>query len=153
MLQNTQVYWAESLPTKPAFIPKSRPRGTKALGLSFEKKVAKALPLAIHGQWFQFKGQSGALRYCQTDFLWLLSRTSLIIEVKLTNISEARAKLASLYIPVVEKTYKKPALGVIIVKSVSKVPIGEKIFSSITEAIDSDVSLPVVHWLGHTSLI
>ena len=75
--------------------PGPRPTGTKLLGLTYERKVARALG-GRHGQWFYFEDENGP-GCCQTDLLlrgW-------IVEVKLTDTREAEGQLRDLYLPVV----------------------------------------------------
>lgn len=103
------ILWARPCP-RPAFVPVSRPRGSKAAGLRYERAFAKFLsPLGcIHGQWFEYEDETGT-RYCQPDLLFPLSlRLMAIIEVKYTLVDRAFDQLLDIYKPVVEAAYNIP---------------------------------------------
>ena len=86
---------------------KRRPKGAKGLGLGYENALAKALPHAIHGPWFEYCDRNGR-GFCQPDFVLVGSNLILVIECKLTNYPEACLQLANLYLPVLGAFYQKP---------------------------------------------
>lgn len=136
---------------RPDFIPKGRPRGTKAQGLAYERALARALPKASHGQWFHYVDQLGP-GWCQTDLLLESKNKIVIIEAKLTNYDEALVKLMDLYIPVVRVAYpEKDVHAVIALRHVTNVPRDREIFdrldAALVESADA-VTPPVFHWLG-----
>ena len=109
--------WAHPLSAKPDIIPTSRPRGAKAAGLRFEHALAKALPSALHGQWFEFEDRNGH-GYCQTDLIYsLLPLYMVVLEVKYTLVPGAHSKLLNLYLPVVSLALSRPSVGVVAVKN------------------------------------
>lgn len=145
--------WARPV-EKPDFIPVSRPRGSKAAGLRYERSFAKFMaPLGvIHGQWFEFEDASG-LRYCQTDLLFPLSlRLMAIIEVKYTFTTHAYDQLLDLYKPVVEAAYNIPVGLVVVYKNLRDTNgFGHWLHDDIPTAArwsreSGEVGL--VHWVG-----
>lgn len=145
--------WARRLDSKPPFIPNGRPRGAKAQGLRYERKVAKALPEAEHGVWFEFEDQEG-VSWCQTDFLLRLASGLVILESKYTWTEEAHQQLDLLYRPVVEKALLvKDTKGIVICKTL--IPGCRAL---ICRCLDDAIltgwpgSRTLVHWLGETPL-
>lgn len=137
------LLWAERS-TSPW--PKVRsPRGTKALGLQYERTCARAFPSAEHGAWFRFQ-DTIRQGYCSPDLLLIQGNTALVVECKLTNWLEAWDQLHQLYIPVVGLALGVMVLPVVLVKHVSP---GVVITHSLREAIVRRMERPVLHWLGH----
>src|SRR5208282_583890 len=151
-----RIEWANPLASRPACIPQAkRLRGTKALGVSFEKHLARALDRAMpnsfdHGRWFEFLAD-GKRGFCQPDFVLVHPLTVTIIECKLTNIEEATEQLDDLYFPVLAAAYRLPVRGIIAVKSLSRLPRGREIVvcTSLREALQTTLTrVPILHWLG-----
>lgn len=92
---------------RPPGMPKSRARGAKAAGLRYERELAKALPQAKHGQWWQFVDRNGP-GYCQTDLLLKTELGLFVLEVKYTWTPAGHEQLRKLYKPVVEKALGQP---------------------------------------------
>lgn len=86
----------------------SSPRGAKAKGLSFERRVGKFLrrhfPQTLSGQWIEYL-DAGEKRHAQVDHLVLSSLRGLIIECKLTHSRSARRQLEKLYLPLLRSIY------------------------------------------------
>lgn len=95
-----------------------RPRGTKGQGLRYEHLVAKAIPIATHGQWFEFCDANGP-GFCSTDLLLNLGHSIAILECKLTDWPEAKEQVDELYRPIVKMVFNRPALGVVVAKGLS----------------------------------
>lgn len=107
---------AEQLAGWPTSIPRSRPRGVKALGSRYEKAVAHQLgPEAKRGVWWSFLDANGP-GLCQTDFLILGDIWALILECKHTWTTEGMEQLQDLYMPVVQMALDKKVLGVQVCK-------------------------------------
>lgn len=144
-----RLQWAEPLKARPASIPASRPRGAKAAGLRYERALAKHLPAGAHGIWFEFKDENGH-GYCQTDHLYsFLPDFIAIIEVKYTLVLEAYSKLRELYIPIVSKAMKAPAVGIIVTRNL--IPGFENPYLDLPSAAyaASVADYPtVLHWRG-----
>lgn len=138
------LIWAKGVP-RPASIPVSRGRGVKALGRAYERKVAKALPDAKHGQWFQFLDVNG-LGHCQTDLI-LLTDPIWVLEVKLTDVDGAREQLEKLYFPVVSHVFKRAVRGAVVVKHLSGASRGGKIVENFDQATALP-GIPIIHWRG-----
>ena len=145
------VEWAKPC-ERPGFIGRGRARGTKALGLSYEKKLATALSRAhgphYHGQWYHYfaDGKNG---WCQPDFVLLSSLRIVVVECKLTNIEEATEQLDELYFPVLRAAYRLPVCGIIVVKSLTRLPPVATVCSTLTGALnEAHRCVPVLHWIG-----
>ena len=89
---------------QPAWVRRSRPTGAKAAGLRFERALARALPRAVHSQWFHYLGQDGPA-WCQTDLLLIGAKTVVVIEAKLGDYAGAQMQLGVLYLPVLAAAY------------------------------------------------
>lgn len=141
--------WAKALEKRPACIPQGRPRGAKAAGLRYERSLAKALPVAKHGQWFEFEDEHGR-GYCQVDLMLQLLSGILILEAKYTWTAEGHLQLEQLYIPVVSAAWGLPTRGLVVCKKL--VPE----MSGVAVAGDLDTALKYIacgqrcalHWLG-----
>jgi len=102
------------LSPRPHFIKQSRPRGRKAEGLRYERKVGIYLEehfedRYVLGPWFEFTtAYSGSVfLHCQPDFLVFDIRRGTITvgEVKLKHTSDAWFQLRQLYVPVVRHVF------------------------------------------------
>lgn len=147
MRQITGLKWAkESKSPWPAV--KRRPKGAKGLGLSYEKALAKALPHAQHGLWFEFEDKQGR-GFCSPDFLFIGTDGVLVLEAKLTRYEEACKQLLGLYLPVLSMVYKRPVRGAAVVKYLSPSTPESLIYGSLSEILASPVSpVPILHWIG-----
>lgn len=141
---------------RPACIPKSRPRGTRAAGLRYERSLAKYLPSASHGQWFEFEDKFGA-GYCQPDFLLnFRPRCMIVLECKLSWTFDAVEQLDNLYRPVVEKVFGVPAVGIVVTKNLARLPPGYwKICATLGAAVEAaeKSQMSIWHWLGTARLV
>lgn len=150
---------------RPSFIPKpKRLRGSRGAGLAYERALAKAVKSLnvaeiLHGQWFHYKDQFGP-GWCQPDIVFLSAKFAVVIEVKLTNVQEARKQLQELYLPVLSVAYpEKEVVGVIALRHVSSVEKEVEIFDCIFDAIEESRQIKskmppakdfgIFHWLGN----
>jgi hypothetical protein len=134
-------------------LPKRRVnyRNLKAVGLRFEKSVAAAvralrLGETIHGQWFEYFDANGH-GYCQTDVLLLRRDDAVVLECKLTEVEEAQTQLEDLYLPIVRRVYRRPAVGVVVVRHLTKLTNTARVCDSLEAALGMG-SLPILHWIG-----
>lgn len=134
---------------RPQGIPKSRPRGAKAAGLRYEKALAKALPAAKHGQWFEFEDRNGR-GWCQTDLLLIRDHEVVILEAKYTWTQEGHFQVNGLYRPVVEIAFGKPAVGVVVCKVLTQQTPREGISGTMEGAVLAwrTYGHGIWHWLG-----
>lgn len=142
--------WARPLPARPSVIPGAkRLRGTKALGIRFEKTVSKALgPLAHHGQWFEFWDKNGR-GFCQPDIVFSCQGNVYVLEVKLTDIEKASAQLTELYLPVVSMALGTPARGIIVTKYLTRTTPKNLIADCLKSAIaQTQKTIPILHYIG-----
>lgn len=152
-----EVEWAREC-AWPSFIPQpKRLRGTKALGLGYERKLARelarSLPKTRHGQWYEYCADSEK-GWCQPDFVVPLWEATLVLECKLANIEQAQAQLSELYVPILRQVYEKPVRAIIVSKSVRAIPRGVLVCGSLLDAIrlTGQGECPVLHWLGRGPL-
>lgn len=131
--------------------PIRRARGAKAMGLRYERGLAKALPEARHGVWFEFFDASGH-GWCQPDFLLASEMGLVILESKYTWVAEGHTQIDWLYRPVVEMALGIPALGIVVCKNLT--PSSPKTHSDLNSAIAAAVGprQSVLHWLGNVPL-
>jgi hypothetical protein len=153
------LFWARPI-DRPAFIPQSRPRGTKAAGLRYERRFAEfLLPLGvIHGQWFEFEDKNG-VRYCQVDVIYPINRQLLsVVECKYTLVDRAFDQLLDVYGPVVECAYNLHCGLVAVFKNFSRSGAGapqgrEKLMlhqdlpSATQWSVDTG-EVALMHWVG-----
>jgi hypothetical protein len=118
------------------------------LGLSYEKALAKALPQAKHGLWFEFCDRNGR-GFCQPDLVLEGKDEILVIEAKLTNYAEACLQLQHLYAPVLAKAYSRPVRGAVALKYLSPDTPRDKICADLASVLAFlPNSWPVLHWIG-----
>lgn len=139
----------------PFHVGVSRPRGAKAHGVRYEKQIAKALPLARHGQWFQFIDANGH-GTCQTDLLLEFPDLAVVLEAKYTWTLAGHLQVEKLYQPVVARALGKPCIGLVICKALrDEVEMGEVMVTHrLMDAISwSQRKRTVLHWLGESPFL
>lgn len=139
--------WA-TLCDRPTCIPVSRPRGAKAAGLRYERMLAKAMPEALRGQWFEFEDQNGR-GFCQTDLLLPITFGRVaVLECKYTWTWEGLTELEQLYLPVVREALKKDVIGLMVCKKLT--PNSGQVSGSLGEALQAAAGgKPAVwHWIS-----
>lgn len=148
------LHWAFPRSTAPAFTQGRRPRGSKGAGLRYERAVARALPMAEHGRWFEFCDQFG-LGWCSPDLILKGRGQVYVLEVKLSDTRMADAQLGGLYLPILAKVYGLPIRGVVITRHLSPETPLHRVVSTLKEALSraSEADFPILHWLGRGSLI
>lgn len=142
--------WAERRAEGPWGGRGSRPRGAKALGVAYEKVLARELPDAKRGQWWEFEDANG-LGWCQTDLLLEGRESALVLEAKLSWVMQGHSQLELLYRPVVELALGKPMLGVVVCKALrSGMPASVHVVSDLPSALilARSAKRPVLHWIG-----
>ena len=142
----------------PPNIPQARLKGKKAAGLRYERQLAKVLPSAIHGQWFQFFDANGP-GFCQPDFCLVPSKqdnTIIVLEAKYTWCPEAHDQLWDLYVPVVQKSFQMPTFGAVVCKNLRPGMNGCAIFNTFRDIAEASRSYQdrgryVWYWLGQAT--
>ncbi len=146
------LVWARKALEGPWPSAKRRPRGAKGQGVKYENALAKALPSAKHGQWFEFQDRNGK-GWCQTDLLIELPDGVLVLESKYSWVPEGHTQLENLYRPVVERVWQKPMLGVQVCKNLA---VGCRIETVMrlddALAVAKQRRPVVLHWLGNVPL-
>jgi len=148
---------AAAMRDRPDYIPLSKPKGVRALGLRFERRLHKALPGSIHGQWWEFEDTQG-YGVCQTDLIYPFHlvpgpATVAVIEVKYTLVPGAHSKLSSLYMPIVSKALGCRVAGIVIVKNLDPRFRRGRIFTSIQSATDAALATgypSLIQWAGQS---
>lgn len=144
------------LVARPCQAPFASPRagkGARGEGIRYERSLARALPGAKHGQWFEFQDRNG-LGKCQPDFLLDHGQFVVVLECKYTWVPEGHSQIDLLYRPIVERLLGKPVRGIVVCKRlVPEVlrPGGPRIAGSYKEAVDLAAAVDnkvVWHWLG-----
>ncbi len=158
--------WARRLEARPGFIPVARPRrADKKAGLRYENAIARVLPEAEHGVWWEFEDRAG-LGWCQTDFVLQGQGPApgrvLVLEAKLTWTWEGHRQLEGLYLPVVQmatapraKGLALPVVGVLVARRLTpEAPERASISRSLEEAVQGAASghRSVLHWIGRGQL-
>lgn len=119
---------------RPKTIPVGRPRGAKAAGLRYERSLAKAMPAAKHGQWFQFQDRAGD-GCCQTDLLLGSDGACFVIEAKYTWTLEGHEQLERLYLPVVGMALARPCFGIVVARRLLSQMPGIVVANSLGQAL------------------
>ena len=135
------LLWAEQVSCP---WPKSRARGSKALGLRYERLVASKIPGAIHNPWFKFQDAIGE-GHCSPDVL-VPGPPGLLVECKLKDWREAWEQVEGLYWPILEKVLGQRPVAVVVVRYAS---LGAPIVTTLQQAIAKAAERPVLHWPGH----
>lgn len=134
----------------PGHVGVSRPRGAKAHGLRYERGLAKAVPVARHGQWFQFIDSNG-LGTCQTDLLLEFAELMVVLEAKYTWTLAGHWQDERLYRPVVARAFGKPAFGLVVCKTLrAEAEMGDvMVVHRLMDALHwCQRKRTVLHWLG-----
>lgn len=105
----SKIAWARMSATRPSFLRQSKPKGRRAQGLRYEKKVLEYLANSCHAPllpspWIQFQeSETSKYRWCQPDGLLINPWKGIIIlvEVKYQHTPDAWWQLRHLYGPVV----------------------------------------------------
>ena len=142
---------------RPSCIPQGRAKGTKAVGLRYERAVGEAVrskPYIILGPWFEFRDANG-WGCCQPDFI--IERPErgdfVVMECKLTENEAAYKQLNGLYLPVVAMAYLGATCGAIVTRHLTRNTRPDRIFDSFDEmlAAASPPGIPIWHYLGRGS--
>lgn len=165
MRRVNRLQQAERLVGWPEIIPRSRPRGVKALGHRYEAAVAKRLGAdAKRGVWWSYRDANGP-GLCQTDFIIIGEIWAVILECKHTWTTEGMEQLNDLYLPVVEMATSKKVLGVQVCKHLvphHTGPVYADLSSAVTAARSGEMTWPkafhptrtvTLHWRGLGPLI
>lgn len=141
--------WAQRDDEGPRF-GRSRARGRKAAGIKYEKSLASALPVALHGQWIRFGDRNG-LGFAQPDFLLELGDRMVVLETKYTWVAEGHSQIELLYRPLVEEIWGKPVLGIVVAKVLTPDCRQLPVFGSLDKALEAGLQgarSVVWHWIG-----
>lgn len=144
--------WAKAI-ERPKCIPVGRARGAKAQGLRYERSLAKALPCAKHGQWFEFEDRNGR-GFCQVDLMLQLLSGILILEAKYTWTAEGHLQIEELYSPVVSAAWGMPVAGLVVCKKLLPGMPGVSVAGDLDTALHyiARGQRTVLHWLGGVTL-
>lgn len=141
---------------RPSCIPRVRLSGTAARGMAYERALAKmltrCLPGVKHGQWYSYKadGQHG---FCQPDFVFSGDSATYVLECKLTDIEKATEQLLDLYFPILAAAHGGPVRGIIVARSIHRVPVTAMTCTTLAEAFAISTSrVPILHWIGRGQL-
>lgn len=130
-------------------------RGAKAAGLRYEARVAAAIPIAQHGQWFEFEDRNG-MGWCQPDIIAkVLERQIIVLEVKYTWTMEGHRQLESLYLPVLEAAFGCRVWGMLIARRLLPVMAGIQVVAELGNGLEqiADGHRACLHWLGEGQIL
>lgn len=137
---------------RPEGLPKTRYRGARRAGLSYETAFGKALTGVLppgqrleHNPWFAYVDANGK-GLCSPDYLWTSPSGLVVFECKLSLCEEAWEQLERLYLPVVGMALARPVRGIIVTKCLTQRPARGQIVDSLVAALAAP-DLPVLHWL------
>lgn len=137
--------------SRPNNLPIARLRGTKRMGMKYERDFAKALKIrypsnVLVGQWFRFLDNNGN-GYCQSDIILKLADECIIFECKLTDCEKGRSQLARLYRPVVERCWGLPTRCMVVTRHLSGETKLELVTDQLREALAFNrEAIPTLHW-------
>lgn len=134
---------------RPGNLPVSRPRGAKAAGVRYERELARALPAAKHGQWWEFQDRAG-VGHCQTDLILEQPWGVLVLEAKYTWTEVGHGQIERLYKPVLSKALGVPVFGLVVCKVLTPGVPKASLCRDLAEAADSAWRgrQTVLHWIG-----
>lgn len=155
------LQWAKPC-LRPAHIPVSRrKKGVKAVGLRYEDRAAEAIYRASNGastqgQWWEYFDAVLGLRHCQTDVIITGAydpitdrQNRYIVEVKLTEVEEARSKLEDLYLPIVRRATADNVFGIVVSRHLTRTTARHTVVDSLSAAMRAaHYTIPVLHWLA-----
>lgn len=151
------LLWARPCP-RPRTIPKTRATGTRAAGLAYERRLAKAIcaehPLAFSSQWYEYEDAAGP-GFCQPDIVIPGKDFVTVIEVKLSAQESAWLQARALYKPILEMVYRKPCICIVATKFLRRERAGDIVAASLADAVASAHVLniqPLWHWIGRGPL-
>ena len=121
------------------------------MGVSYEKRLAKKIPKAKHGLWFEFCDAYGR-GFCSPDLVLERTNAIIVIEAKLSNYPEAIAQLSGLYVPILSRVYGKPVLPLVALKYLNPNSPLDRVFGTLREAINCKHEYPILHWIGRGPL-
>lgn len=126
---------------------RSRPRGAKAMGVRYERQLAKQLGAGWrHGQWIEFEDANGR-GWAQPDFILIGQRRLVVLEAKYTWVPEAMAQLDLLYRPLCEALWGLPVVGFVVCKNL--IPqIQGNLWTDLGEMLEIGRNLDCLHWIG-----
>lgn len=114
----------------------------------YEGLVAAAVPQAQHGLWFEFWDSHGP-GYCSPDLVLDLPEATVVLECKLSWVSEAHSQILQLYRPILELARGKPCVGLVVVKYLSQgAPLGD-VCRGLSEGVSfarSTNRCAIFHW-------
>lgn len=134
---------------RPGHIPKGRPRGVKAMGVRYERELARAIPTAVHGQWFQFVDKNGP-GHCQTDLLLKTELGLFVLEVKYSWTPAGHLQVSKLYRPVVEKALGQRVWSIQVCRRLTQDTPRHFVRTDLRAALvlAAGGSPAVLHWIG-----
>jgi len=122
---------------RPSNIPVSQPRGAKAAGLRYERALARMLPGATHGQWWEFWDANGR-GVCQTDLFLTVGDAVVVVEVKYTWTLVGHGQLENLYLPVLRKATGREVIGLVACKKLVPEVLGvAQVSGNFVEALEA----------------
>lgn len=150
---DTRIEWAREC--RAIYGPSRAGKGPKGFGVRYERQVAKQLPGARHGIWFEFGDEKGK-HNCQPDFIFShRSNLHLVIECKYTWVAEAHTQLDKLYLPVVATVTGGRTCGLVVCKRLTTGMHGVEVVGDLGRAIElacQGTPKVVWHYIGNVPI-
>ena len=134
------------LPERPGCIPLSRPRGSKAAGLRYERELVKGLKVAKHGLWIEWEDSAGK-HFCQPDIICKFKNQVAVLECKYTWTREGHEQLG-LYVPLVERLVGQKVKGIVVCKKLLSSMPRVQVFGDLESCLGVEGSQAVWHYIG-----
>lgn len=144
------LHWAKR-GLRPNAIPLHSVMGTvERAGIQYENALAKAIPIADHGVWWNFHDHRG-LGWCQTDLVIRGLHSDLVLEAKYSYTEKAWVQLEALYLPVVSMALGRKTLGIQVCKRFlsgmgSGIAVANDLITAIAYA--NEGRRTVLHWIN-----
>jgi hypothetical protein len=105
-----------------------RKRGSKAQGLTYQKKIARVLKRdmpeeLVADQWIRFQDANGH-GYAQPDFYSVFEDRVVLFEAKLTQNDSAKDQCLKLYAPLLTYIYGRPVVSCQVFRNIRYRPAG-----------------------------
>lgn len=148
------LIWAKGPIARPSSLPKPRigaRSAPKQAGIRYENALARALPAAQQGLWWEYADSRGH-GHCQTDLVLSLGPESplVILEAKLTWTRMGHDQIDWLYRPVLRMATGRQTVGLVVAKVLTSETPQAWIAHSLEDALRRVLSgrTTVLQWLG-----
>ncbi len=118
--------------------------------MRYEKALAKAIPPAEAGPWFEFSDRNGP-GWCQPDLVLEGKDSVLVLEAKFSWVASGHSQIGLLYRPVLQKALGKPVLGMVVCRNLRpELPASIQVVTGLRAGMEflRAGKAVVLHWIG-----